>query len=317
MLSYQHAYHAGNFADAHKHALLIKVLQALKNKNQKLCVLDTHAGRGIYHFSSAEAQKKGEFNNGASALWPLRTSPSPISDYFSILEKHNPSGAQAPDMVSGREASGAQAPDMNLGREASGALETYPGSPMLARDILRDTDRLIFSELHPGEFQELQKTFSGMSNVETVQKNGFEVMMERMPPENRRGLVVIDPPYEIKTDYADVPRYLQKIYKKWTQGVYFLWYPLLASQSHMDMLIALRKTVVKDVLISEISLDKVPREGFAMYGSGIAIINPPVTESDVGDVTRFIAASLPAKARGDVFWLDNRHISQETGLLES
>ncbi len=288
MLSYQHAYHAGNFADAHKHALLASTLTHLKSKGQKLCVLDTHAGRGMYHFSSEEAQKKGEFKNGVTALWEYRSTPSPISDYYRAMEKHN----------------------------ASDTLETYTGSPQIAKDILGDGHRFIFAELHPGEFSELQKNFHDQPNVQTLQKSGFTVMLENVPPPERRGLVVMDPPYEMETDYKDVPKNLNLAYKKWPQGIFLLWYPLLTSQAHKEMLVRLRKTDVKDVLISEIALDHVPKEGFAMYGSGVALINPPLPETGINEITQFIAGHLPNKAQGKVFWLDNCRIDPDNGLLE-
>jgi 23S rRNA (adenine2030-N6)-methyltransferase len=286
MLSYQHIYHAGNFADVHKHTLLVKTLSALKNKSSSLCVLDTHAGRGMYDLSAPEAQKKEEFKNGILSLWNEETGP--LADYTQIVQKYNPHGK----------------------------LESYPGSPCIIRDMLRPADSLILSELHPAEFTELEKTFEGVKNTLILKNDGFAIMNERMPPDERHGMIVIDPPYEIKTDYVRLPRQVEKTWKKWPQGVFFIWYPILTTQPHLDMLTALRRTTITDILISEIRLEEMPKEGFAMYGSGIAIINPPLPGPAFEETTHYIAKHLPAKASGNVFWLANKPIDPHTSLIE-
>jgi len=288
MLSYQHIYHAGNFADVHKHVLLVRTLMALKNKNPRLTVLDTHAGRGLYDFASPEALKTEEFRNGIAGLWERMDAPSPISDYLKLVGKYNPEGA----------------------------LAAYPGSPLIVRDLLRPTDQMIFAELHPGEFEALQAVFAGVKNADLVKADGFDVLAARMPPADRRGLVIIDPSYEIKTDYVQVPRHIHVAWKKWPKGTFFLWYPILDSAPHETMLLNLRKTTVRDILVSEVRMEKMPGEGFAMYGSGVAVVNPPLPETAVQEITHHVAAHLPAKATADVFWLDNMKINADTGELE-
>lgn len=289
MLSYQHIYHAGSFADVHKHALLVRTLTSLKNKMPRLFLLDTHSGRGLYDLTAEEALKTGECRNGISGMKIDGAEKNPATDYFDLIKKHNPSGE----------------------------IVFYPGSPQIAKDMLRAGDRMIFAELHPGEFAKLQSLYMESSNIKAVMKDGFAVLAENIPPQERRGIVIIDPSYEIKTDYTDLPRHVGSAFRKWPQGVFFIWYPILTSEPHQLMLTALRSTAVKDVLVSEIRLENVPKEGFAMYGSGVAIVNSPLSEPSVGELTQYLVAHLPDKALAEVFWLDNKQISTETGLLEN
>ncbi len=284
MLSYQHIYHAGNFADVHKHAILVELLKSLKAKNPKLAVLDTHAGRGTYDLNSEEAQKTSEYISGAQHFWENDGLPAGLKE---IVSGFNPDGA----------------------------LVTWPGSSMIARKILRATDKLTCIERHPGEFEELQKTMSGAANVDLQQKDGFQSIVDFSPPALRKGLVIIDPSYEIKTEYVQTAKQVNLAWKKWPQGVFLIWYPLLEAQGHVQLLTHLRKSGVKDVLVSEVRLDKAPTEGYRMFGSGIAIVNPPWPINVLEDLTNHIADGMPQKAHGDVYWLDNQPINPETGTI--
>jgi 23S rRNA A2030 N6-methylase RlmJ len=157
----------------------------------------------------------------------------------------------------------------------------------------------------------------GAAHVKVIKQNGFEVMSDTLPPPERRGLAIIDPPYEIKSDYADTPRYVHQVWKKWPQGTFFIWYPILTEQPHLALLTALRRTEIKDILVSEIRLNQMPKEGFAMYGAGVALINPPVSEPAVRGVTTHIATLLPHAPTADVFWLANRAIDPGTGMIST
>jgi 23S rRNA (adenine2030-N6)-methyltransferase len=289
MLSYQHIYHAGNFADVQKHAVLARLLQVLAQKPQKFCVLDTHAGRGLYDLGSPEAQKIGEFNNGIIPFWAARAGQkTPLSDYLKVVESFN----------------------------EGGELQHYPGSAKIAQALMRKTDNLVLIERHPGEFAELQNCFEGAKNVRIEQKDGFQVLIDRVPFAERRGLVLVDPSYEIKSEYAELPKQLRQAWKKWPQGQFMIWYPMLEAGLHRQMLTALRKTDVKDMLVSEIRLESLPQGSFGLYGSGLVIINPPFGfETALNEITQFIAQRLPVKAAGKVFWLDNQKIDPETGML--
>ena len=286
MLSYQHIYHAGNFADVQKHAILVKLLQVLALKPQKFAFMDTHAGRGLYDLGSAEAQKIGEFNSGILPFWKARSTPSPLTDYLKLIA------------------------EFNNGDE----LKYYPGSAKIAQHLMRPTDRMLLVERHPGEFEELQSCFKGAPNVTLAKEDGFQYLINKVPFPERRGLVLVDPSYEIKSEYTDLPRQLLKAFKRWPQGQFMIWYPMLGAGLHREMLLALRKSEIKDVLVSEIHLEKPPQESFGMYGSGVIIINPPFGfEAALNELTQFIAAHLPIKAAGSVFWLDNQQVNPETG----
>jgi len=288
MLSYQHIYHAGNFADVQKHAILIKLLQLLALKPQKFAVMDTHAGRGLYDLSSTEAHKTGEFNGGVLTFWKARAEKSPLSDYLKLVA------------------------GLNEGDE----LKTYPGSAKIAHKLMRASDRLLLVERHPGEFEELQSNFQGIPNVTLAQEDGFQYLVSKVPFAERRGLVLVDPSYEIKTEYTDLPKQLQKAFKRWPQGQFMIWYPMLPANLHEQMLLDLRRTDIKDILISEIRYEEMPPESFGMYGTGVIIINPPFGfETALGELTQYIAAHLPGKATGSVFWLNNQQIHHDTGKL--
>lgn len=285
MLSYQHIYHAGNFADVHKHAILARLLKTLTAKPAGFQVLDTHAGRGLYDLGSEEAQRNREFDLGATAF--LNDADPLMADYIAVVKKFNPDGD----------------------------LKAYPGSAVIARELMRPADKLTCIERHPGEFAELQKALSAAPNTELLQDDGFKAMVDMVPFAGRRGLVVIDPSYEIKTEYTDLARRLQQAWKKWPQGIFLIWYPMLEAQGHRQFLTELRRTAVKDILVSELRLHEPPNERFRMYGSGIVIINPPWPPATPEAITQHIASKLPVKAFADVFWLDNAQIDPETGSV--
>lgn len=286
MLSYQHIYHAGNFADVHKHAVMIRLLKTLKGKPAAFQVLDTHAGRGLYDLSSEEAVRNREFDTGAACF--LDDTAPLLADYLSIVRKFNPDGE----------------------------LRVYPGSAVIAREMMRPSDRLICIERHPGEFLELQNALGTAPNTKLLQEDGFKALVDLVPFPERRGLVVVDPSYEIKSEYVDLAKHLQQAWKKWPQGIFMIWYPMLEAQGHRQFLTALRGTDVKDVMVSEIRLHEPPQEKFRMYGSGVAIINPPWPQDTLDALTRHIASRLPIKAFPDVFWLDNQQINPETGTIK-
>lgn len=286
MLSYQHIYHAGNFADVHKHAILVRLLTTLAAKPAGFQVLDTHAGRGLYDLSSEEAGRNKEFETGAACF--LQDEDKLLADYLKIVRKFNPDGG----------------------------LAKYPGSAMIARELMRPSDKLVCVERHPGEFAELKAAMGASPNTQLLQEDGFECLVEMMPLPGRRGLVVIDPSFEIKSEYKDLAKRLSQAWKKWPQGIFMIWYPMLEAQGHRQFLTELRRTEVKDVLVSELRLHEPPKEQFRMYGSGVAIINPPWPPATLEALTQHVASKLPIKAFADVFWLDNKQIDPETGFIQ-
>ena len=201
-------------------------------KPQKFAFMDTHAGRGLYDLGSVEAQKIGEFNSGILPFWAARTEKTPLADYLRIVA------------------------EFNDGDE----LKNYPGSAKIAHHLMRPTDRLLLVERHPAGLKELQNCFKGATNVTLAKEDGFQYLVNKVPFVERRGLVLVDPSYEIKTEYADLPRQLRKAHLRWPQGQFMIWYPMLGAKLHEQMLLALRKTDIKDMLVSEIRLESPPQD---------------------------------------------------------
>lgn len=241
MLSYQHAYHAGNLADLHKHALLAQALAYLTRKDKPLSYLETHAGRGLYRLDSAEAAKTGEARLGVQRAESRGWLP-PDHPLLAVL-------AQI------RRSHGPQA---------------YPGSPLIAAHFLRPGDSAHLAELHPAEYAAL----SAVAGFATLHRqDGFQMARAVCPPTPRRGLILIDPSYEVKADYVAIPRQIGLIARKWNVGVIVLWYPVLTDRRHVPMLAALSQSH-PGALRSEVSFPPA-RAGHSMVGSGMWILNAP------------------------------------------
>ncbi len=241
MLSYQHIYHAGNPADVHKHALLAWMLSYLTRKDKPLSYLETHSGRGLYHLASDAAQKTGEAAAGVAALQDKISRNHPYRQALdAIRHKH--------------------------GEDA------YPGSPLLASTLLRKGDRLHVAELHPQEYAALSEVMVHKAKCYPV--DGFEMAHAVAPPEPRRGLLLIDPSYEIKSDYETIPTQILKLHRKWNVGVIALWYPVLTSGAHASMLGKLESAKLPGAYRHEVRFPPV-REGHRMVGSGMFVVNAP------------------------------------------
>jgi 23S rRNA (adenine2030-N6)-methyltransferase len=239
MLSYQHAYHAGNLADVHKHAALAFVLDYLARKPKPLSYLETHAGRGLYDLAGPEAAKTGEAAGGIGRLRPPAAHP-----YARVL-------------AAARARFGAAA---------------YPGSPLIAALLLRPVDRLALAELHPQEHAALRDTLVPLG-AQVVREDGLAFALARTPPVPRRGLLLADPSFEVKADYEAVPRGLLAVHRKWNVGTLMLWYPILDGAPHLAITRAVTQAVPA-ALISEVRFPP-PRPGHRMRGSGLIVINPP------------------------------------------
>lgn len=243
MLSYRHHYHAGNHADVFKHIGLMLILSAMKRKDKPLLYLDTHSGAGIYDLQSPMSQKNNEQAQGILKLWGRSDIPQAIKPYISILERMNPSGK----------------------------LTLYPGSPWVAHQLLDEHDRLVLNELHSTDVQILVDMTRHYRNMKVFHQNGLLALNSQLPPPEKRGLIFIDPSYEIKSDYVDVAQAVLKAHKKFAHGVYAIWYPLLKSGVHFPLLDLLAN--VDNIHRFEFKAD-VGRD-VGMYGSGMLIINPP------------------------------------------
>ncbi len=242
MLSYQHSYHAGNAADVHKHAALALALDWMIRKDKALTYIETHAGRGLYDLSDASARKTGEAAQGIGRL----------------LHRLPPDHPYAAAMAGFRAAHGSDA---------------YPGSPLLAAHVLRRFDRIELAELHPAEHAALVEAMPASPNTRIHHRDGFEMAKALTPPDPQRGLLLIDPSWELRDDYVRLAALLPALHRKWGVGVLMLWYPLLADDRHRPMTRALREAV-PDILLHEVRFPPA-RDGHGMRGSGLAIVNAP------------------------------------------
>lgn len=261
MLSYQHLYHAGNLADVHKHATLAFVLDYLTRKEKPLSYIETHAGRGVYDLDAEEAVKTGEAAAGIALAEQLFPRDHP---YRQRLD----------------EARAAYGP------------AAYPGSPLIAALGLREGDTIHLAELHPQEHAHLVAVAKDWG-AHVHRQDGFALALALTPPTPRRGLMLIDPSYEVKADYEAIPRHMIHIHRKWNVGVLILWYPLLAGGAHRPMLAALA-AAFPDGLCHEVRFPPA-REGHRMQGSGLFIVNPPFgIEAELAALTaRFARLSKP------------------------
>ncbi|SLN68151.1 Ribosomal RNA large subunit methyltransferase J [Roseivivax jejudonensis] len=259
MLSYQHAYHAGNLADVHKHALLGWMLGYLTRKDKPLSYLETHAGRGRYDLSGAEATKTGE---AAAGIGRAAAQFAPEHPYSRAL-------------AAVRAAHGSTA---------------YPGSPLLAAQLLRPEDTLHLAELHPAEHAALAETMAGDGRIHVHRQDGIAMAQSLCPPTPRRGLLLCDPSWEVKRDYDDIPKALLQLHRKWNVGVLVLWYPILSEQPHRPMLRTL-ESALPDALRHEVRFPPV-RPGHRMEGSGLFVVNPPYGLAEAAkDVARAVATA--------------------------
>lgn len=204
MLSYQHVYHAGNRADLMKHDALARLLAALTGKPRPITYMETHAGRGLYDLASPEARRTGEAADG-------------------ILKAELPAGPFAEALARVRARHGAMA---------------YPGSPLIARELLREGDRLVLMELHPAEHALLVRALKG-PGVAIHRRDGFEGVLALSPPVPRRGLVLVDPSYEVKSDYEAVPVFAARLVRRWPEATVLIWYPILAEARHESLIAGL------------------------------------------------------------------------------
>lgn len=250
MLSYRHAFHAGNHADVLKHMIEMLLLQHLGNKEKPYWYIDTHAGAGLYMLQEGYAQQNAEFENGIGRLWQRNDLPPALADYRSLVQGFNPDGA----------------------------LHYYPGSPFIADRVMPDSGKLRLFELHPTDFGLLEGNFGHHPRRALLQRaDGFNSIKAILPPPPRRALVLIDPPYEDKQDYLHVEHALKESLKRFATGVYAVWYPLLQRAEAKDMPQKLRKLPVKSWLDVTLRVCRPSDDGFGMYGSGMFILNPPWT----------------------------------------
>lgn len=274
-MNYRHAFHAGNFADVHKHVVLLALLERLTRKPKPLMYLDTHAGRGWYDLRSAEALRSDEWQSGIARL---RGHTPQTEDVRRYLDAVSPA----------------------LSDELR-----YPGSPILALEALRETDRVVFIEKQLEEAYALQQCVRRHRGVSVVHGDGYAALKTYLPPRENRGLVMIDPPYESEREFADLVRALTFGLKRWPNGVFALWYPVKAGAEVARLHGALRESGLRKLLLAELSV-RPADSPLGLNGSGMIVANPPwQLDEELRPVHAELHAALSPEGKGGarVEWL--------------
>ena len=261
-MNYRHAYRAGNFADVVKHAVLVRLVEYLKQKDKAFRVIDTHAGIGLYDLSAEEAQKTGEWQGGIGRVLDAgfaREAAALLAPYLAAVKATNPDGG----------------------------LTRYPGSPLVVRNLLRKQDRLSAIELHPQDFTVLKTLFADDHQVRVMELDGWLALGAHLPPKERRGLVLVDPPFEQEGEFARMADGLRKAHRRWPGGIYALWYPIKdrrAVNAFREALAGLGIPKILDIRFEIRPASDEPR----LDGTGMIVVNPPFT------LERELGVMLPA-----------------------
>ena len=237
-MNYRHAFHAGNFGECLKHAVLVWLLRALMRKPASLFVLDTHAGAGRYDLTAGPAERTGEWRAGIARL--LDAPPAPVADYVGLVQQ----------------------------------LGLYPGSPALARALLRPGDRLACCDLHPQEYAALRRPYVRDPVVAVHRRDAWEALGALLPPHERRGLILIDPPYENPDDFARLAAGLRTGHAKFATGVFAAWYPIKHRAPVRAFFAAMQESRIRDIVAAELWLRE-PLDPTQLNGCGMLIVNPP------------------------------------------
>ena len=253
MLAYRHAFHAGNHADVLKHATLVAVLRHMNAKDKAWRLVDSHAGAGAYALHADHAQKHAEYKQGIARLWQAPDLPPLLADYLAQVQAFNPHEE----------------------------LSLYPGSPRFARALMRPQDQLRLFELHPTDHALLADNFAGDRQVMVQLADGFAGLKSQLPPPSRRGVLLIDPSYEIKTDYAAVVVAAREALTRFAEGMVMVWYPQLELRESAQLPLRLKAVAdaqaKKGWLHTRLTVTEPNDRGFGLLGSGLFIINPPHT----------------------------------------
>lgn len=250
-MNYRHAYHAGNFADVVKHAVLARIVEYLKQKDKAFRVIDTHAGIGLYDLSSSEAGKTGEWHGGIGRVTGANLDPKLEAFLAPYLDAVRAANAQ-------------------------GGLVHYPGSPFVARHLLRKQDRLSAIELHPQDAARLKSVFAGDIQVRVIELDGWLALGAHLPPKEKRGLVLVDPPFEQAGEFDRLLNGLSKAHQRWPGGIYALWYPIKDRDAVAGFRRGLAESGIPKIL--DIGFDiRLPGREPRLDGSGMVVVNPPFT----------------------------------------
>ena len=276
MLSYRHSFHAGNHADVVKHIVQSLILDALKQKDTPFVYHDTHSGVGRYDLTHEWSEKTGEYKQGIARIWQQASIPAELQSYLDAIAELNPEDT----------------------------LRYYPGSPRVARAQLREQDRMVLTELHPSDFPLLEQEFHRDRQVKIFKEDGFQRLKASLPPKERRGFVLIDPPYELAREYRDVVTAIAQSHKRWATGIYAIWYPVVNRVDIEDMIEGLQGLGIRKILQVELGVSPDTLER-GMTASGMIIINPPwKLESQMQAVLPFLKERIaPATGHFNVEWI--------------
>lgn len=272
-MNYRHVFHAGNFADVVKHTILTRILTYLMRKDAPFRVIDTHAGVGLYDLKGAAAEKTGEWVDGIGRLVERdlpKTAKALLSPYLDAVSAQNPDGE----------------------------LRFYPGSPLITRHMLRQQDRLMALELHPVDVEALRENFAGDFQVRVTHVDGWQALGTHLPPKEKRGLVLIDPPFEERNEFERMAQNLIKAHKRWPTGLYALWYPI-KDVADVDKFVAMLKASgIPKILRLELTIRQ-PSNPPRLHGTGMIVINPPfVLEEEMNVLMPVLADVLSDEGRG-------------------
>lgn len=292
MLSYRHAFHAGNHADVLKHFVTIQLLQYLNQKDTAYSYIDTHSGAGVYALDGGYASKNAEFETGIGPLWSRTDLPAPLKEYVDLIKEMNPSGK----------------------------MRYYPGSPYCADKVMREQDRLRLFELHPADAKILADNFRKVADHAAAQGqrpttrgkrvlitkgDGFLGLKALLPPPSRRGLVLIDPPYEDKMDYRKVKDTLADALVRFATGTYAVWYPVLQRMESRQFADKLKQLPAASWLNVTLTTNTPMPDGFGLHSSGMFVLNPPYTlEPMLREVMPYLVKVL-GKDAGAKFTLES------------
>ncbi|RWG97787.1 23S rRNA (adenine(2030)-N(6))-methyltransferase RlmJ [Mesorhizobium sp.] len=246
-MNYRHAYHAGNFADVVKHAVLSRLVEHLKQKDKAFRAIDTHAGIGRYDLASVEAGKTGEWQGGIGRVSEPRTAAL-LQPYLEAVRLENPDGG----------------------------LRRYPGSPLIVRHLLRKQDRLTAIELHSEDAARLKAVFAGDIQTRVIELDGWLALGAHLPPKEKRGLVLVDPPFEEEGEFQRLVENLRRAHRRWPGGIYALWYPIKDRKAVAAFRAALKETGIPKLLDIGFEIRPASSEP-SLDGSGLVVVNPPFT----------------------------------------
>jgi 23S rRNA (adenine2030-N6)-methyltransferase len=263
MLAYRHAFHAGNHADVLKHIVLVAALRHMATKDKGYRLVDTHAGAGGYSLQGRYAQQKHEYESGIARLWDRDDLPPAVADYVALVKQFN----------------------------SGGALAQYPGSPAFAQMLLRPQDQARLFEMHPTDYKILASFVGAEPGFEARMTDGFAALKSQLPPPTRRGVVLIDPPYELKNDYVRTLAALREVLTRFPEAVVVIWLPQLQALDSRQLPQRLKASAdaqaKKGWLLARLTVADADGRGFGMLGSSVFVANPPHTLQAV------LKASLP------------------------